>query len=68
MRLSAGAVLLVVGDESPSEMSPRKGGTFSLFPSPPRPVRDTRTRLGFGVWSGVGGSQTECDVDDDASD
>lgn len=66
VRLSGGEVpLLVDGDESPLAISPRKGGTFSLFPSPSKPVSVTLGRFGLGVWSGVGGSQTMLDAGDD---
>jgi hypothetical protein len=71
VRLNAGAVLagvVVVGDES-VVTSPRNGGTFSLLPSPSRPVADMRGRFGFGVGSGVGGPHVElATVGDEVSD
>lgn len=68
VRLSEGeGLLLVDADESPLAISPRKGGTFSLFPSPSKPVSDTLGRFGLGVWSGVGGSQVVLDAGDDVS-
>ena len=66
VRLSEG-LPLVDADESPLAISPRKGGTFSLFPSPSKPVSDTLGRFGLGVWSGVGGSQAVLDAGDDVS-
>lgn len=48
----------VVGDGSVIT-SARNGGTFSLLPSPSRPVMDMRGRFGFGVDSGVGGAHVE---------
>lgn len=68
VRLSEGeGLLLIDGDESPLAISPRKGGTFSLFPSPSKPVSDTLGRLGLGVWSGVGGSHSVLDDGDGVS-
>lgn len=59
VRLRAGATLVDVdGEVSSFIISPRKGGTFSLFPSPPKPVNEILGRFGLGVASGVGGSQT----------
>ena len=42
-----------------------KGAMFSLFQSPSIPVRDTWTRFGLGVESGVGSSETTFESVDD---
>jgi hypothetical protein len=57
---------VVVGDEGEGEGEWLfvKGATFSLFQSPSTPARETRTRFGLGVGSGVGGSWITF-VDDD---
>lgn len=46
----------MLGDDTRSPASFRRGATFSLFQSPSKAVSDIRARLGLGVASGVGGS------------
>ena len=60
-------VLVVVGELTTSA---RKGGIFSLLPSPSTIVLEYLARFGVGDWSGVGGNRTSQGegVADDASD